>query len=98
MTSETKYSKFGDTKLLQTIHEQVMNDFPSIFFEISKSWRTNMFFVFACGQDGGRTIMKIRVTCFENLEYGINIYQKQMKWKIGNMGPESIKKHVMAIW
>ena len=35
---------------------------------------------------------------FENLEYDINIYQKNMKWKFGNMGSISIQKYEMEVW
>ena len=30
-------------------------------------------------KDGNQKKLKIRLICFSNLEYGINIYQKHMK-------------------
>ena len=35
---------------------------------------------------------------FEKLEYGINIYEQNMKLKFGYMGSISIRKHEIRIW
>ena len=51
-------------------------------------------------KDGRRTIPKIRLENLEHLGYGMNSFQKNMKWKFGNMEPTSFKhiKGFLNLW
>ena len=79
--------------------------------EISKSWNSKNLKKLETMGPG--KILQIRLIDSWNLEYKINVYQntwngnsviwdqylsKNMKWKFGNMGWVSIKKHEMEFW
>ena len=60
-----------------------------LFLESSKFWKLGTFIYKRRGSDNPEDPSNY----FGNLEYGIDIYPQNMKWRLGNMGAISCKKY-----